>query len=112
MGRSFAQLSSENDIHKPGIRELLRRILEQGPVLYNPEDDNRRFVYTAGICQGQVERVRFDRTKKPYEVLSIVNDVGGAERLSGDIVEMTSTVLVFPTPIHALYVCGGLSNKH
>jgi hypothetical protein len=100
-------------------RDLMLRILLQGPVLYNPADSDHRTLYTTGICQGQMERVRYCRSR-PNEIVSIVSVsqgnsaeemdfvytspmVGGAGNgllVSEKIEEEDRIILVFPTQIH------------
>ena len=88
-------------------RDIVKRILEQGPVLYDMDDASHRFVYLNGICQGHMVRVRFSGSKR-YEILKIVettpDDVAEDDDLASvglDIWEGDRTVLVFPTEIHA-----------
>jgi hypothetical protein len=99
-------VKSSPDIFTPQIHDVITRILLRGPVLYDPADSSHRFIYSEGICQGQVERVR-SHWPRPYKILSIVNvprgstvGVSGA-RFDGDIVEADGIILVFPTQIHA-----------
>jgi hypothetical protein len=102
LSRSLANPGPEDSLLKPGVRDLFSRILLQGPVVYNVSDSNHRTVYMRGICQGQVERVRYHRGHL-YENFSIVNSSDGDSWFSqGDIVEEVQTLLVFPTMIHAL----------
>jgi hypothetical protein len=103
---SQSLVKSSPDIFTPNIQDVIMRILLRGPVLYNLADSGHRFVYTEGICQGQVERVRYHWTR-PYDIISIVNVPRGSTvgvsgvRFDGDIVEADSTILVFPTQTHA-----------
>jgi hypothetical protein len=102
LGRSLMKPSNYAYRLIPGIRDLLRRILLQGPVLYDPDDREHRVVYISGICQGQVERVRH-HSESPYENFSIVSsDDDDSCFRNGDTVEEVHILLVFPTMIHAL----------
>ena len=48
--------------------DIVKRILEQGPVLYNKDDASHCFVYQHGICQGHMVWVCFSESK-PHEII-------------------------------------------
>ncbi len=86
-------------------RDLVKRILEQGPVIYDSKDDNHAFVFSSGICQGHMERVRW-HVSKSHEIISVVkvtpDSVAENTTYVGEgIWEGECTILAFPTEIHA-----------
>lgn len=104
VGRSMFTADKHNGV-QIGHRDLVKRILERGPVIYDSKDDNHTFVYQHGICQGHMERVRWHGSK-PQEILSVVKMTpgsGGGYSMDGDenTWEGERTILVFPTEIHA-----------
>ena len=86
-------------------RDLVKRILEQGPVIYDRNDENHAFLYQHGICQGHMERVRW-HLSKPHEIISVVKVTPDSVAENTTYVGMgiwegERIILVFPTEIHA-----------
>ena len=92
-------------------RDLVKRILETGPVIYDSKDNSHAFLYHNGICQGHMEWVCYIRSKRHeiIEAVEMTSDsvaavtarVVGQDTFGEDIWEADRTVLVFPTGIHA-----------
>ena len=110
VGRSL--VGSQDDQPFPTeLRDLVKRILETGPVIYDSMDNNHAFLYHNGICQGHIERVRYVQSK-PHVIIEAVEmtsdsvaavtaRVVGQDAFGESIWEADRTVLVFPTGIHA-----------
>ena len=90
-------------------RDLIMQILVDGPVLYDSQNEAHRFLYTSGICQGQLELVSFD-PDQPNKLLNIINidvtklrdhNFNNPVWLSESTMAAARTVLVFPTQVHA-----------
>lgn len=93
-------------------RDVIMQILVHGPVLYDAQNEAHRFLYSSGICQGQLEWASFNRNS-PNQLLDIINiDLSKDKSLSGhnfnnpvwqseNIMVAARNVLVLPTPIHA-----------
>jgi hypothetical protein len=83
LSRSLMKPSSHDSLITPEIRDLLSRILLRGAVVYDPDNKEHLAVYTRGIYQGQVERVRYHRGRL-YETSGLSIAVQGrARRHSG-----------------------------